>query len=119
MAAAPSDGEDENDAVPVDVGAAGGAAGSKAAKIMDEDEWTEQNFGASSLINVEDDDEEGTNTSDDSVSDLDTESDSSDYSEEDDEEEVVQVRPRRSTRHPKNSDDEPSQYENVKKGEHR
>ena len=100
-------------------GGGGGATGGRRSgpKIMDEDEWTEQNFGASSLINVEDD--EGTNTSDDSVSDLDSESDdSSDYSdEEDEEEEVVEVRPRR--RLAKNSDDEPSQYENVKKVEHR
>lgn len=92
----------------------GGGGRRSGPKIMDEDEWTEQNFGASSLINVED--EEGTNTSDDSVSDLDTESDdSSDYS---DEEEEVQVRPRRRPA-AKNSDDEPSQYENVKKVEHR
>ena len=44
-------------------------------KIMDEDEWTDRNFGASSLINVEDDEADGTNTSDDSISDLESESD--------------------------------------------
>ena len=52
------------------MGEAGGGEGGRrsAPKIMDEDEWTEQNFGASSLVNVEgDEDEDGTNTSDDDV----------------------------------------------------
>ena len=72
--ATPSDdeaGSDENDNIGGGgVGEAGGGEGGRrsAPKIMDEDEWTEQNFGASSLVNVEgDEDEDGTNTSDDDV----------------------------------------------------
>ena len=70
--ATPSDdeaGSDENDNIGGGgVGEAGGGEGGRrsAPKIMDEDEWTEQNFGASSLVNVEGD-EDGTNTSDDDV----------------------------------------------------
>jgi hypothetical protein len=43
--------------------------------IMDEDEWTDRNFGGNSLIILEDDEEEDHNTSEDSVTDLDSDDD--------------------------------------------
>jgi hypothetical protein len=45
----------------------------EAPSIMDEDEWTDRNFGNSLLI-----DEENENTSEDSVSDLDSDADDTD-----------------------------------------